>query len=58
VGNEVSYNELSNTLDMDTKTMSKYIDILEKLFIIFPLKPLSSNTRKSLTKKESTISMT
>jgi len=51
ISSEVSYNELSNTLDMDTKTVSKYIDILEKLFIIFPLNPLSSNTRKSLTKK-------
>ena len=52
VGNEVSYNEISNTLDIDTKTVSKYIDILEKLFIVFSLNPLSSNTRKSLTKKK------
>ena len=51
IGNEVSYNEISNTLDIDTKTVMKYIDILEKLFIIFSLNPLSSNTRKSLTKK-------
>lgn len=51
VGNEISYNEISNTLDINVRTVSKYIDILEKLFIIFSLNPLSSNTRKSLTKK-------
>ena len=52
VGNEVSYNEISNTLNIDIKTVSKYIDILEKLFIVFALNPLSSNTRKSITKKK------
>ncbi len=51
IGNEVSFNEISNTLDIDIKTVTKYIDILEKLFIVFSLNPLTSNTRKSLTKK-------
>lgn len=52
LGNEVSVNELSNTLDIDTKTISHYLDILEKLYIIFPLYPYFTNTRKSLTKKK------
>lgn len=51
VGNEVSSHEIANTLDLDTKTVSGYLDILEKLFIIFPLHPLASNVRKSITKK-------
>jgi predicted AAA+ superfamily ATPase len=51
LGNEVSVNELSNTLDIDSKTISHYLDILEKLYVIFPLRPYFSNVRKSLTKK-------
>jgi len=51
VGSEVSFNEIANTLDMDVKTVAGYIDILEKLFVVFPLHPLASNVRKSLTKK-------
>lgn len=51
VGNEVSSLEIANTLDLNAKTVSGYLDILEKLFIIFPLHPLASNVRKSITKK-------
>jgi predicted AAA+ superfamily ATPase len=51
VGSEVSFNEIANTLDMDVKTVAGYTDILEKLFVVFPLHPLASNVRKSLTKK-------
>jgi len=50
VGSEVSLNELSNTLDLDAKTIMRYLDILEKLCIIFPLKPFFSNKRKSISK--------
>ncbi len=50
IGNEVSYNELANTLRMDKDTVSKYIDILEKAFIIFRLKPFSRNLRSEITK--------
>lgn len=51
VGNEVSSLEIANTLDLNAKTVAGYLDILEKLFIIFPLHPLASNVRKSITKK-------
>jgi predicted AAA+ superfamily ATPase len=51
IGNEVSAYELSNTLDMNAKTVEKYLDILEKLFIVFPLYPFTSKVRKSITKK-------
>lgn len=51
LGSEVSVNELSNKLSIDTKTIAKYLDILEKLHIIFPLHPFATNVRKSITKK-------
>jgi len=51
IGSEVSFSELANTLDLDVKTVMSYVDILEKLFIIFPLYPFASNVRKSITKK-------
>lgn len=50
IGSEVSLNELGNTLDLDAKTVMSYLDILEKLCIIFPLKPYFSNKRKSISK--------
>ncbi len=48
IGNEVSFDELSNTLQVDKKTIRSYIDLLEKAFIIFKLKPLSRNSRKEI----------
>ena len=51
VGSEVSFLEIANTIDLDAKTVAAYLDILEKLFIVFPLYPLASNVRKSITKK-------
>lgn len=50
IGNEVSYNELTNTLNIDKDTVSKYIDILEKAFIIFWLNPFSRNLRTDISK--------
>ena len=50
VGNEVSYNELSNFLDIDKKTIANYIEILKKAFVIFELKPFSRNLRNELRK--------
>lgn len=51
MGSEVSIHELSNTLDIDSKTVNRYLDILEKLSIVFPLAPYATNVRKSVTKK-------
>lgn len=50
LGNEVSYNELANLLGIDKDTVSRYIQLLEKAFIIFTLKPYSKNLRKELGK--------
>jgi len=51
VGNEVSYTELSNTLQVDKETVSNYICLLEQTFIILRLSPFSRNLRNELTKK-------
>lgn len=48
IGNEVSYNELSQLLGIDKNTVSTYIDILEKGFVIFKLKSFSRNLRNEI----------
>lgn len=50
IGNEVSYNELSKTLGSDKGTIEKYIDLLEKSYIIFRLPALSRNLRSEVKK--------
>ncbi len=51
VGSEVSYNELSNLLQIDRKTIIHYIDLLEKAFVIFRLPSFSRNLRNELSSK-------
>ncbi|MDF1560298.1 MAG: ATP-binding protein [Bacteroidales bacterium] len=48
VGNEVSYNELGMNLDLDNQTVEKYIQLLEKTYVIFRLGSFSRNLRKEL----------
>lgn len=50
IGNEVSYNELANIVGADKNTVANYIQILEKAFIVFRLKPFSRNLRNELKK--------
>ena len=50
VGNEVSYNELAQTIQSDSKTVEKYVDVLEKCFVIFRLNAFSRNLRNELKK--------
>lgn len=50
VGSEVSYNELAQTVGTDSKTVERYIDLLEKCYIIFRLHGLSRNLRNELKK--------
>ena len=50
IGSEVSYHELSQTVEVDSKTVEKYIDILEKCYIVFRLNSFSRNIRTELTK--------
>lgn len=48
VGNEVSYNELAQLLDSDKGTVEKYIDLLEKSYIVFRLQGLNRNVRNEI----------
>lgn len=50
IGNQVSYHELSNMLDVDNETIAKYIEVLEKAFVVFRLPPFSKNLRSEITK--------
>ncbi len=52
VGNEVSYYELSRFVGVDKETVEKYIDLLEKAFIIFKLSALSRNVRNEIKKSK------
>lgn len=50
VGSEVSYSELAILLGIDKKTVERYIDLLEKNYIIFRLPPYQTNKRKIIKK--------
>ena len=49
-GNEVSYNELSKLLGVAVHTVKRYLDLLEKNFVIFSLSSYSRNPRKEIAK--------
>lgn len=50
VGNEINYTSLGNDLGINRLTVEKYIDILEKNFIVFQLKAFSKNQDNELKK--------
>ncbi len=52
IGSEISYNELSQIISLDAKTVEKYIDILEQSFIIFRLHSFNKNLRTELKKSK------
>jgi uncharacterized protein len=51
VGNLVSLRELGNSLGLDYKTVGRYIDLMEKSFILYNVRGYSGNLRKEITKK-------
>ncbi len=52
IGSEVSAHELSTKVGLDTKTVAKYLDILEKAYVIKSLGGFSRNLRKEATRKQ------
>lgn len=48
IGSTVSANELSGLVGVDAKTIERYIDILEKSYIIFTLPSYAKNQRNEL----------
>lgn len=51
VGSEISLNELASQVKLDVKTVSRYIDILEKAFILIRVGGFSRNLRNEVTSK-------
>ncbi len=51
VGNEVSYNEIAKTVGTNVKTVIRYIDLLEKIFVIKRIRGFSKNLRNEISKK-------
>lgn len=52
VGSEVSLSRLGAELGMDSRTIERYIDLLEKSYIIYRLPPFYTNKRKEITKMQ------
>jgi uncharacterized protein len=50
VGSEISYTEIAQTVGSDAKTVDKYIDLLEKAFVVFRLPALNRNMRNEIKK--------
>ncbi|MEI6410555.1 MAG: ATP-binding protein [Bacteroidota bacterium] len=50
VGNELSYNEIGQLVSASPQTVEKYIDLLEKAYIVFRLPALSRNERNEIRK--------
>ena len=51
VGNEVSYNELATKLGVGRQTIERYLDLLEKSFVLFRLYGFSRNLRSEINRK-------
>ena len=51
VGSEASLSELAQKVGLDYKTVARYLDLLEKTFVIFTLRGYSRNLRNEMTKK-------
>lgn len=45
IGNEVSYSELASSLEVSKETVMRYIDLLEKAFIVFRQRQYRKNQR-------------
>ena len=50
IGSEVSFNELGRLLGLNSVTVQRYIDLLEKSFVVFHLRSFSRNVRSELKK--------
>lgn len=52
IGNEISYNELGQMTGLNHETVQRYMDLLEKAFILFQLPSYSRNLRNELKKSK------
>lgn len=51
IGCEVSHHELAKQVNLDTKTVARYLDLLEKSFVLFNVHGYSRNLRSEIAKK-------
>ncbi len=51
IGGEVNINKISKELNVNNRTIERYIDLLEQSFVLFRLKSYSSNLRSEIRKK-------
>ena len=52
IGKQVSLTELGKQLSMSKNTVERYLDLLEKVFVIYRLSGFSRNLRKEITKSQ------
>ncbi|PIR72310.1 MAG: AAA family ATPase [Candidatus Nealsonbacteria bacterium CG10_big_fil_rev_8_21_14_0_10_36_24] len=50
IGSEVSFTEIAGQVGLNKKTVERYLDLLEKVFVIFKIKGFSRNLRKEISK--------
>lgn len=50
IGNEVSLSELASQLGIDSKTVTRYLDLFEKSFILYNVRGFSRNLRSEVTR--------
>lgn len=48
IGNEVSYNELAQLIGANKETVSSYIELLEKAYVLYRVNPFSRNIRNEI----------
>ncbi len=51
IGHEVSFHEIAQKVGMDHKTLARYVDLLEKAFVILRVGGFSRNLRNEIVKK-------
>ncbi|MFH1244378.1 MAG: ATP-binding protein [bacterium] len=52
IGSTVSYNEIANKILIDVKTVARYLDLLEKTFVITSLPGFGRNLREEVTSQK------
>jgi predicted AAA+ superfamily ATPase len=50
IGQEISYTEIGQTIGADNKTVDRYVELLEKCFVVFQLGGFSRNLRNEIKK--------
>ena len=50
IGSEISYSEIATQIGLNKKTIERYLDLLEKVFVIFKIRGFSRNLRKEVSK--------